>query len=346
MHRGLLPIILLFALVFEAACSRGPAAVTPYLKEPFPKRLSEWHLFTAGFKPNSGVIPYELNTPLFSDYATKSRTIWMPAGQAARYEANQTFQFPVGTIVSKTFSYNDIPVETRLLVHTAGGWVPLPYVWNDAHNEANLEIAPDAKRIAYKHSTGEMLDIDYVIPNINQCKNCHENAKANQPIGLRARHLNRDYPYADGPANQLVYWTKIGYLTGAPADPRAAPKLAVWNEPKTGTLDERARAYLDVNCAHCHNPDGPGNTSGLNLSAFQKDVVALGECKTPVAAGRGSGNLRFAILPGRPDESILIYRMASFEPKVMMPELGRSAVHREGLELIRSWISAMKGECE
>jgi len=111
-------------------------------------------------------------------------------------------------------------------------------------------------------------------------------------------------------------------------------------------LEQRARAYLDINCAHCHNPDGPGNTSGLDLRAFQNDMVALGECKTPVAAGRGSGNLRFAILPGRPEESILVHRLGSTEPKVMMPELGRSAVHREGLELIRSWIAAMKGSCE
>jgi len=320
--------------------------VSPHLREPFPKRLSEWGLFTADFKPVAGVIPYELNTPLFSDYASKSRTIWMPAGQAARYDPVKTFQFPIGTIVSKTFSYENVAIETRLLVNTSDGWVPLPYVWNAGHSEAFLEIAPDARRIAYKHPSGDVLDVDYVIPNVNQCKNCHENARANQPIGLRARHLNRSYTYADGTFNQLVYWTRIGYLTGAPADSKEVPKLAVWNDPATGTLEQRARAYLDINCAHCHNPDGPGNTSGLDLRAFQNDMVALGECKTPVAAGRGSGNLRFAILPGRPEESILVHRLGSTEPKVMMPELGRSAVHREGLELIRSWIAAMKGSCE
>ena len=342
-----LSIPILLPLLITAACSRAPYGVTPHLSEPFPKKLSEWHLFTAGMKPNTGVIPYELNSPLFSDYAAKSRTVWMPPGQAARYDAARTFQFPVGAIVTKTFSFNNQPVETRLLVNTKDGWIPLEYVWNHDRTESVLEIAPDAQRIAYRHPSGETLDIDYVIPNNNQCKNCHENAKANSPIGLRARHLNRELTYPDGTqANQLAYWTKIGYLTGAPVDPSTAPHLVVWNDAKEGTLDQRARAYLDINCAHCHNPDGPGNTSGLNLSAFQNDMVALGECKTPVAAGRGSGNLRFAILPGHPEESILVFRMASVEPKVMMPELGRSAVHREGLALIREWIAAMKGTCE
>ena len=341
--RRFVPSLLLLA----TACSRGPSAVTPHLREPFPKKLSDWHIFTTGMTPNTGVIPYDLNSPLFSDYASKSRTSWMPPGQAARYDPVKTFQFPVGTIVSKSFSFNNQVVETRLLVNTSDGWIPLPYVWNRDRTEAFLEIAPDAQRIAYHHSSGETLDIDYVIPNSNQCKNCHENSKSNAPIGLRARHLNREYAYADGTqANQLAYWTRIGYLTGAPEDPKAVPRLAVWDDPKSGTLDERARAYLDINCAHCHNPDGPGNTSGLNLSAFQNDMVALGECKTPVAAGRGSGNLRFAILPGRPEESILVHRMASVEPKVMMPELGRSAVHREGLQLVRDWISSMRGNCE
>ena len=330
-------------LIVATACSRGAK-----VDEPFPHKLSAWGLLpVAGVMPKPGVIPYELNSPLFSDYATKSRTVWMPPGTSARYDPVKTFQFPVGAVITKTFSYNQQPIETRLLVNTASGWTPLPYVWNKERTEAYLEIAPDAQHVAYQHPSGETLDIDYVIPNSNQCKNCHENAKANTPIGLRARHLNRDMTYPDGTvANQLAYWTKAGYLTGAPSDVKTVPRLAVWDDPKSGTLAERARAYLDINCAHCHNPDGPGNTSGLNLSAFQTDLVALGECKTPVAAGRGSGNLRFAILPGRPDESILVHRMASAEPKVMMPELGRSAIHREGLRLIREWIASLPGHCE
>jgi uncharacterized repeat protein (TIGR03806 family) len=338
-----------FFLLFLAACSPDPTAVRSFTAEPFPKHLSEWNLFQgrlADLRPNPGVIPYDLNTPLFSDYAAKYRTVWMPKGQSARYDPVKTFQFPAGTIISKTFSFNDKRIETRLLVNTGAAWVPLPYVWNADQNDAVFEIAADPRQIQTRSPTGDALDIDYLIPNVNQCKNCHESAHISQPIGLRARHLNRTFPYAAGPENQIAYWTRIGYLAGAPADPSKAPRLAVWNDPSTGSLEDRARSYLDINCAHCHNPDGPGNTSGLNLSAFQIDPVAMGQCKTPVAAGRGSGDFRFAILPGHPEESILVHRMNSVEPKVMMPELGRAVVHREGVELIREWISSLKGDCE
>ena len=212
--------LLTAVLVLVTSCSRGPASVTVYQHEPFPKKLSAWHLFSGNgndLKPNAGVVPYDLNSPLFSDYAAKSRTVWMPAGQAAKYDPVKTFHFPVGTVISKSFSSNNQVVETRLLVNTSEGWTPLPYVWNQNRTEAFLEIAPDAKRIEYHHPSGETIDVDYLIPNINQCKNCHENAKVNTPIGpTGAAFEQRPYTYPDGTtANQLAYWTKIGYLTGA-----------------------------------------------------------------------------------------------------------------------------------
>lgn len=337
-----------------AGCSSSsPKSPQLKLQGPYPKRLSDWGLFSgrlADLRPASGVIPYDLNTPLFSDYATKFRTVWVPPGTKAVYDPVKTFTFPAGTVLSKSFSFDGKIIETRLLVNSSSeGWVPLPYIWKADQSDAVLEIAPDAQRISYRDATaGRTLDFDYVIPNVNQCKNCHENAHVNAPVGPRSRHLNRNFTYADGTTeNQLAHWAKAGILINAPENPETqAPRLAVWNDPSTGSLEARARAYLDINCAHCHNPQGPGNTSGLNLSALADDFVALGRCKTPVAAGRGSGNLRFAILPGKPEESILIHRMASTEPKVLMPELGRSVVHEEGVALIRNWIKSMSGSCD
>ena len=101
----------------------------------------------------------------------------------------------------------------------------------------------------------------------------------------------------------------------------------------------RAHAYLDINCGHCHNRRGPADTSGLALDASETSRVALGLCKSPIAAGRGTGDRRFAIVPGQPDESITVYRMGSTEPGSMMPELGRSLAHDAGVELIRRWIA-------
>ena len=107
------------------------------------------------------------------------------------------------------------------------------------------------------------------------------------------------------------------------------------------TLDERARIWLDINCAHCHRADGPASTSGLHLGWREMDRLKIGVEKTPVAAGRGSGNLRFGIVPGKPDESILLYRIKSNDPGVMMPELGRTQIQPEAVALIRDWISSM-----
>ena len=90
-----------------------------------------------------------------------------------------------------------------------------------------------------------------------------------------------------------------------------------------------------INCAHCHNPRGPANTTGLYLLAAQTDPMRMGFCKVPVSAGQGSGDLLFDIVQGKPEESILVHRMESVTPKIMMPELGRTMVHQEGVALIR-----------
>ncbi|MGA3205304.1 MAG: hypothetical protein ABSF12_22640, partial [Bryobacteraceae bacterium] len=151
----------------------------------------------------------------------------------------------------------------------------------------------------------------------------------------KARHLNRD--------NQLAYWTQIGYLQGAPAQ---APKQPVWDDPATGSLAERARAYLEVNCAHCHSPGGSASNTGLYLTDLETDPMRIGFCKTPVAAGKASADMLFDAIRGHPELSILVHRMASDEPKIMMPEIGRTIVHHEGVELIRSWLASLEGNCD
>jgi uncharacterized repeat protein (TIGR03806 family) len=339
-------LVLAVLALLSAGCG---SQVRSHREGPFPRKLAAWKLFVgkpSELTPNRGVVPYDLNTPLFSDYATKKRFVWMPEGTSAAYKPDDTFEFPVGTILSKTFSYPDAAlqgrerlIETRLLVRAKAGWVTLPYVWNAGQTEAILDVNADPVEVR----TGA-LNIHYIIPNSNQCKGCHDQNKITEPIGPKARHLNRDFDYPEGRMNQLAYWTKIGYLKGAP-DAAAAPRQAVWNDPKTGSVEARARAYLEVNCSHCHNPAGAANTTGLYLSDLQKDAMRIGFCKTPVATGSGSGNLLFDAVPGRPEESILTHRMGSDEPKVMMPEIGRTVVHREGFALIQQWLSALPGNC-
>jgi hypothetical protein len=131
-------------------------------------------------------------------------------------------------------------------------------------------------------------------------------------------------------------------LAGAPP-PDRAPRQAAWDDPRSGTLDDRARAraWLEINCAHCHNPEGPARSSGLDLMAARQKPAAIGVNRPPVAAGIGSGGREYDIVPGQPDKSILVYRIASTHPGAMKPELGRRLVHEEGVALVRRWIAAM-----
>ncbi len=332
--------------------ARRPAVdVTAAGWEP-PSELSAYGLFRgngAAQEPADGVIPYDVATPLFSDYAAKYRFVRVPPGTSARYHDTDVFDFPVGTIIAKTFAFpHDFAdpsegqrlIETRLLIHRPEGWTGLPYVWNEEQTGATLKIAGGIREVRWVHHDGRERTNQYLIPNVNHCMGCHENRKVMRPIGPKARNLNKDFTYPTGRENQLAHWARAGILRGAPA-PARAPRLPVWNDPATGTLDQRARAWLEINCAHCHNPDGPARTSGLDLSVAQADPAKWGVGKTPVAAGRGSGGRSFDIVPGKPDESILMYRLESTELGVMMPELGRRLVDEEGVALIRAWIAAL-----
>jgi hypothetical protein len=164
-------------------------------------------------------------------------------------------------------------------------------------------------------------------------------------VGPKARHLNRDLDYGDAVANQLTRWSDVGYLLGAPPPPEA-PRNAVFDDPESGTVEQRARAYLDVNCGNCHSPTGLARTSGLFLTIDTDDDQELGVCKGPVAAGQGAGGRPFDITPGEPDESILIFRMEETRPGIAMPELGRVTVHDEAVQLLRDWIESIEGSCQ
>ncbi len=373
-------ILVLAAVASIAACSRKQEPVV-FHAEGRPERLSEWHLLAANGNRlvlNEGVTPYDLNTSLFTDYAHKLRTIWMPKGTSAKYEAEKSFDFPVGTIISKTFYYPRVAsekkgsslvsanadtsrdfvdanldldavrlIETRLLVRREDGWVALPYIWNEDQTEAVLQRTGGQIPLQLASTDQVKIPLTYVVPNVNQCASCHvADIKLRQfePIGPKARHLNRSYSYAGIDENQLQHLVKIGYLTGLP-DIKTVPHNVDWKDT-TQSLDSRARAYLDINCAHCHNSKGAANTTALHLEVSAPADLHLGVCKPPVAAGRGTGDQKFDIIPGQPEHSIMPFRLSSSETGVMMPELGRNSVHKEGLQLIKEWIASMPGQCQ
>jgi parallel beta-helix repeat protein len=318
-----------------------------------PKKLSEYGFFKGNGvtqEPVAGVTPYDVNTPLFSDYTSKHRFVRLPGGAAAQYVENDAFDFPVGSCVVKSFTYphdaadaskGEQLLETRVLERKPAGWYGYSYLWNKEQTEATLDLGGSTIEASWKGADGKTHSNNYIVPHANQCKSCHvSNGKTFLPLGIKARNLNKDYAYADGKENQLAHWTKAGILKGSP-EPSHAPKVPRYDDPSTGSVDARARAWLDVNCAHCHNPAGPARSSGLDLLAAQRHPAAFGVNKPPVAAGIGSGGRMYDIVPGRPDQSILDYRIASTHPGIMMPELGKRLVHEEGVALVREWIAAM-----
>jgi uncharacterized repeat protein (TIGR03806 family) len=345
-------VTVLGLVMLGAAPPPVPGVNAARLMNPTPSpTLSAYRLFldAAARQPNAGLVPYAPNTPLFSDYAEKERYVFLPPGKAARYRSAGVFEFPVGTVLVKTFAYPaDLrrptdrvrKIETRLLIHRAGGWTPLTYVWNAAGTEAVLKRAGARTDVAFTDAKGAEVRFSYAVPNVNQCKECHAQSGAIQPIGPKARSLNDAFAYPGGRENQLAHWSEAGLLQGAPGA-AAAPHAPRWDDP-TAPVAERARAYLDANCAHCHNPQGAASNSGLYLEYERPDAVARGLGKRPVAAGRASADLDFDIAPGEPDKSILVHRMQSREPGVMMPELGRALAHEEGIALVRAYVERLR----
>ena len=316
------------------------------------QKLSAYKFFTgplAALHPAAGVIPYDINMPLYSNYAEKLRFIKLPAGTKATYAKYGVLDFPKGTIFIKNFYYeNDFRkpgagrkiLETRLLVHAENGWVAYPYLWNDEQTEAWYDVAGEVKKVSYINVDGKQISINYIVPNKNQCKGCHIHAGRLVPIGPSARQLNRQYPYSSGSKNQLSFWQEQNMLQGLPAL-NTVEKFPVMND-NSQPAGQRARAYMDVNCGNCHHPQGPANTSGLFLNFEQMNAIELGIMKPPVAAGRGAGKRSFDIVPGKPHKSILSFRMQTNDPGIAMPELGREQVHIEGVALIRAWIKNMR----
>lgn len=316
------------------------------------QKLSEYGFFLEPLNklnPVAGVVPYALNSSLFTDYAFKKRFIKIPEGKTVEYNPDDVFDFPDGTILIKNFYYpadfskpeSDIRIlETRLLINEAGVWKALPYIWNEEQTEAYLNVAGKTIPVSWKHTDSQLRNVQYAVPNLNQCKGCHLRGDKVMPIGPSARQLNGDLEFSSGKHNQLVYWQTNNLLQGIPPLD-AIDKLASYKDGFI-PVNDRARAWLEINCAHCHRADGPAKNSGLYLLASESDPSRLGIGKAPVAAGKGSGGLLYGIVPGNPDASILQYRIESVHPGVMMPELGRSVTHEEGVALVRQWIKEIK----
>ncbi len=318
------------------AASSLPVSGNMVMDAHLPAKLSEYGFFNgAANAPSSGLIPYSLATPLFSDYSEKQRFIYLPPGtQVLIADGFGRVTFPVGAAIVKSFGYPDAQgklkiIETRVLLNRAEGWTALPYVWNADGSDADLRVGGLRTNVTATLPDGKTQLISYAVPNKNQCKQCHSSLGKIEPIGPLLGNM-RFQTLAD----------KQRFL-GSSVDVKKVQAMPAWDDVKDATVAQRAKSYLYVNCAHCHRPTGSASNSGLFFDETAIGPTAQGIYKHPVAAGRGSGGFEFVIAPGKPEQSILLYRLESLDPGVAMPELGRASVHKEGADLLRQWIKEM-----
>jgi uncharacterized repeat protein (TIGR03806 family) len=345
-----------------------------------PDKLSAWNFVVSDgktLKLNASAVPYDLNSALFSDYAFKLRAVYVPQGKQVGYRADGTLDFPVGTAIAKTFYYpkaigtdaaytgvarrhqdeqgdavdlaTHVVVETRILFRQSDStWTGLPYVWDADQKDATLKIGGATAKLELVPGSGATEKFDYGVPNAQQCQKCHstENAggKGILPIGPKARNLNKSYAYsATDSVNQLEHWNSLKLLSAYPGL-ASAPANADWTDA-TQTLQARAKAYLDVNCAHCHNPGGNAQQSGLMLDHATVGSATApeqwGVCKKPLAYGGPGAPYRYGIEAGKADESLLLYRMAHTGTADVMPAIGRKVNHDEALVMVRDWINQL-----
>ena len=348
-------------------CNSGtPGVVNQQAADSDCPNLSDYQLFAGSSYPlgemNGNGQVYELTTPLFTNYAHKHRQIFVPDGEKIQYiDGEDDLEYPVGTIITKTFYYVDDEtkesdfqvvdlIETRLLIKRIEGWTRLPYIWQD-NGQATLALNGGSKQVSWINVIGETQSLEYDIPNSSQCVNCH-NRQTDKPLGPRTYRLNNDIEYANGVKNQLQYFQDdAGILANLPVDLfNVVPRHPVWNDDEDGTLENRALAYLETNCAHCHNNnDGLAASTKLWLNAEQwltdnqeEGNTSTGVCKKPtIIDAEVMGDNEYDIVPGNAEASILYTRMLSHSAGVEMPLIGKSIVHTEGVALIYDWINSM-----
>lgn len=315
--------------------------------------LSAYNFFKdniAEQSPVYGVLPYELITPLFSDYAKKKRFIWMPSNAKATYTTDDAIvDFPSGSVIIKTFYYDNVLpnltkqiIETRLIIKKNDGYVFANYKWNADQTEAFLDNDGSFVNVTIEKDNMSF-DVNYRVPSEIECRVCHKSVNELPiPIGPKPQNLNKLFTYTDGTKNQLQKWVEIGYLDDAV--PSNINTVVNW-EDASAPLELRARSYLDINCAHCHSDEAHCAYRPIRLSFSDTETpVNAGVCVTPEE--NFDNSLAHIVSPGRSDRSMLWFRLNTTEVSARMPLLSRSVKHDEGVALIEAWINSLESNCE
>ncbi|WP_121665627.1 hypothetical protein [Mesonia aquimarina] len=313
--------------------------------------LSEYNFYEeniANLKPIDRVVPYELISPLFTDYAKKKRFVWMPEDVSATYNSSdKVLDFPNSTILIKNFYYNNVQpnhqkriVETRLMFKKDNVWEFANYIWNNQQTEAYLDLSGSTTLVEWTDENNNNRSVNYRIPSATECMVCHKSNEKPIPIGLKPHNLNKTFTYPTGEKNQLQQLVDVGYLNSYPGQ---IETVVDW-ENESGSLKNRVRSYLDINCAHCHSEGAHCDYRPLKLAYSETiDDINLGVCVEPdqyVASG-----LPYIVAAGKHERSMMFYRMNATDEAVKMPLLGRTVVHQESVDLLSEWIDNINQNC-
>jgi uncharacterized repeat protein (TIGR03806 family) len=313
---------------------------------PFPTQLSGTGLFTSvkDMVPVPGLIPYEVNVPLWSDHAGKDRYVALPASGKVVFYDKGRWEFPVGTVTVKTFHLEQVRgkpesarrLETRLMVRSPRGWAGYTYVWNDAQTEATLIQSSLEK--AYKVRDGDKeIDQTWYFPSRDDCVSCHSKPKKSV-LGLETAQLNREIEHGGVRENQLALLDRLGVFTvplpRPHGDLRAFPD---WDD-KAASAQSKARAYLDANCSVCHTPGGP-SMSQIDLrhdTPLEKTGLVN---SVPSVFTLGPEGTRL-VLPGNAELSEIVHRINA-RGFAQMPPLSTKLVDSEAVAVVRQWIESL-----
>lgn len=296
----------------------------------FPQMLADTGCFDSisPLVPASGVIPFDVNSPLWSDDASKQRWMALPDGEHIEIMPNGDWDLPVGTILIKNFSVAGQLVETRFLIrHDNGEWAGYSYEWDEAETSATLLPAGKVRAL--------MGGQNWTYPSRTQCIACHTEV-ANRSLGPKTTQLNGDflYPSTMVLANQLTTLEFIGMFSEPLAPPAAhhpaLPDIGDGSVP----VGIRAKAYMDANCSHCHQPSGPTQAS-IDL----RFEGPLDLCNVPPTQGDLGVPGAMLVTPGSPGTSVLSLR-AHLLGLDAMPPLAKSLVDLTGTSVIDSWINS------
>ncbi len=357
--------------IVVSAGSGGPYGMTanppvgPFLNMPttftgsLPPMLSQTGAFSD--TPNriaaSGLIPYVPNVPLWSDGAVKSRYMAVPDNggvitpdEQISFAPTNSWTFPAGTVFVKNFDLvvnqtnASVPLrrlETRLLVRDINGAVyGVTYKWRPDNSDADLLTTSSNEVIQVTNSTGVTSQTWYY-PSPADCLTCHTPI-AKYVLGVNARQLNGNqlYPATGNTDNQLRTLNRLGLFNPAFDEGTVSNIDALSSLTNlSASFEQRARSYLDANCAQCHQPGGPGITFDAR---YDTPLAQQNITNVPAAFSLGFDN---ACIVKAEDvwRSMIWQRMNTTNSSIKMPTLARNLVDTNAVAVMAGWINSLPG---